>query len=1279
MKRRVEKISACILAGLILLESIFINVNKDVYSEENGTAKREQAVTWLMENQNGDGSWGEKQKLHDTCEVLKHVDKKHFEGSENRGKAVEWLNLQKISNNDDLFQLYSIEELQQNADVADITKLQNADGGWSMSKNYSSDVFDTLLAIQSCLNSEEVHTKTVNSGIAFLLINQMENGGFSYADEEANVYLTAYAAEVMEQYTRTMGRNDESTKIALDKAESFLLESEDENTLWGVGENDMLTTLMASIALVEKDEEKTLERINIIAEKIIDNGSLYDNPVLTAMFIKLVDLFDETENEKRTAGIEDIYVYTEEGKDIEAYTEVFIEPAVKGFDKETMTVSVVVGTKESGYKAVENKGGVFVWNTENTMPGKYEIYGILTDNKTGNVLGIKKKVCEVKESFKVSNTYFSYSPKMYRIGSGKKIDFSFSADIQSNIKKEIKAEIHVKDDSGNVLYSDSESKICGEDIIYADFNDFGFIPELAGKKTLHIEILIKSHDATIKKMTGQMMTYESGEENRIEIEYSLNKDYIVPEEDEAVVNFDMKGVGLSEEIKRKPMDIVMVLDDSGSMSKADWDQSRAAAEKLVEFMQSEDRAAVIYLNRSKPLCELTSEKETIIKAINYSNSANGRSTKIGENIDKALKLYGNDADREKVLYIFSDGVPTDGKNGITKAEKAAEAGVTIYTLGLRESGADFLKTIADIGKGTYVYSPTNEELTEMMEELAGDIFKVAGSDVRLSMTIGSDIPFENVSIEPQPDETYKKEDGSTEIVFLNPYISVGNMQDFDISFNIPGFTQGKMINLIKNIKLEYTDQSDERIVRELAPVNVRVVNTNVSGNVDTDKDSYDTNEDVRINVVAKKEAADKSVTGVIEITDEKGATVEVINDKVIIEDEINRSFIWNTGDVMPGEYKVVISWYRNGKITDSRECSFTVKEEKESTTGKESDDEEDNDEEKEDDFIKLKGGISVSEKEVLTGVEVKASYDVKNLGNTEIHGAEVKVSLVNVDDETTKEVDSGTYDMDVSGEMEKQASINTENLKEGAYIVMLTAQYGEEQMLLGATGFEVNEPQYNLTVNAKKGGAVNTEVSGMYKENSKVELVAVADEGYIFAGWKSDSSGTFENNNRENTAFIMPAGDVTVTAMFVKAKEDGNASGGGLSTEEGNLSGEGSSTEDDNSSADGTSEKDGLPEENEGMTSADGNESTEEPGENNGKNQVTKGNDTDIKPADNKNGDDTGKDKTNEAGKNSLWNVVKTGDFGERAVIIRNITVMLLVMVLISMLVVKRDDEKHIG
>lgn len=73
---------------------------------------------------------------------------------------------------------------------------------------------------------------------------------------------------------------------------------------------------------------------------------------------------------------------------------------------------------------------------------------------------------------------------------------------------------------------------------------------------------------------------------------------------------------------------------------------------------------------------------------------------------------------------------------------------------------------------------------------------------------------------------------------------------------------------------------------------------------------------------------------------------------------------------------------------------------------------------------------------------------------------------------------------------------------------------------------------YTLQVSAGTGGSVKN-VTLNVPANVRVNLVAVADEGYTFASWRTDA-GTIENAGEVDTWFTMPARSAHVFASFTK-------------------------------------------------------------------------------------------------------------------------------------------------
>ena len=205
MKSRLLKGISCLLACVMLLEATLLYFTKDVYSNENVIALKKEAVKWIEDSQNEDGSWGKSLGIYNTAEVLKYTGKQNHSGDV-REKAVKYLDTAYENNNDDLYRKNSINEITTEDKIKEIIKMQNNDGSFSVSDEYKGDIFDTLLALEAMLSSELMNKKSMEKAVLFVLSNQKEDGSFSYTGKkDGGVYITAYAAFILKKYISENG------------------------------------------------------------------------------------------------------------------------------------------------------------------------------------------------------------------------------------------------------------------------------------------------------------------------------------------------------------------------------------------------------------------------------------------------------------------------------------------------------------------------------------------------------------------------------------------------------------------------------------------------------------------------------------------------------------------------------------------------------------------------------------------------------------------------------------------------------------------------------------------------------------------------------------------------------------------------------------------------------------------------------------------------------------------------------------------------------------------
>jgi uncharacterized protein YegL len=177
----------------------------------------------------------------------------------------------------------------------------------------------------------------------------------------------------------------------------------------------------------------------------------------------------------------------------------------------------------------------------------------------------------------------------------------------------------------------------------------------------------------------------------------------------------------------RPLDVVFVMDSSGSMSWNDPEGYRKiSAQRFVGALLDVDRAGVIdFDQRARASQDLTTDFEAVNESIDRLD-ARGL-TDIGEGLYRANQLYATQSDdaRAKVMILLSDGRPTEAdKDPREQAELAAERNITIYTIGFGNPADALMEDIAQTTAGEYYTVSSAEDLPEVFSRVADE----TGSD-----------------------------------------------------------------------------------------------------------------------------------------------------------------------------------------------------------------------------------------------------------------------------------------------------------------------------------------------------------------------------------------------------------------------------------------------------------------------------------------------------------------------------------------------------------------------
>lgn len=176
----------------------------------------------------------------------------------------------------------------------------------------------------------------------------------------------------------------------------------------------------------------------------------------------------------------------------------------------------------------------------------------------------------------------------------------------------------------------------------------------------------------------------------------------------------------TSETEKTGLDVVFVIDSSGSMTRNDSNGLRkTAAKQFVDKLGETDRAAVIDFDNSAILVQsFTSDHDMLYNGIDAIDSSGGTSLSAG--IGKAIEQFTDNSytrtDTYKYIIFLTDG---DGEYNTSYTTTAAENNIIIYTIGLGAGvKEEVLKAIADGTGGKYYFATSAEGLPDIYDDVS---------------------------------------------------------------------------------------------------------------------------------------------------------------------------------------------------------------------------------------------------------------------------------------------------------------------------------------------------------------------------------------------------------------------------------------------------------------------------------------------------------------------------------------------------------------------------------
>jgi Ca-activated chloride channel homolog len=185
-------------------------------------------------------------------------------------------------------------------------------------------------------------------------------------------------------------------------------------------------------------------------------------------------------------------------------------------------------------------------------------------------------------------------------------------------------------------------------------------------------------------------------------------------------------------------DIVLVVDQSGSMDGLKWEQAQAATKYVLDNLNEQDRFNVVLFSTGWRLFSNNMESASLAdSAIDW---VSGQDADGGTDINGALTtaLGFADAERPLTIIFITDGLPTEGetdaRNILANIDAAADDNARIFTFGVGDDVDTFLlDSIARDYRGTGAYVRPTERIDEEVASLFNRISSPVMTDVELTI------------------------------------------------------------------------------------------------------------------------------------------------------------------------------------------------------------------------------------------------------------------------------------------------------------------------------------------------------------------------------------------------------------------------------------------------------------------------------------------------------------------------------------------------------------------
>jgi uncharacterized protein YegL len=268
--------------------------------------------------------------------------------------------------------------------------------------------------------------------------------------------------------------------------------------------------------------------------------------------------------------------------------------------------------------------------------------------------------------------------------------------------------------------------------------------------------------------------------------------------------------------ERQAMDIICVLDVSGSMQGDKIRQVQDATRFIVDQADPKDRISLVAFNsnatRVLRLRKMNAEGKNDANVSTLRLAAGG-GTSIAAGLDTALSVMERRRQRNKVSAIL---LLTDGQDGSTRGRlpdllrRSASANCAIYAFGFgSDHDAALLSEIAEQVQTPFTFVEDTDKIREAFAGAVGGLTSIVAQGVELKLTCH--VPLKAIHT-PFPTQQTERQ-----AIITIPDMFASERRDILVELSVPADNAGATQTLLLEASAKYTDLRGNRTV-QTAPV-----------------------------------------------------------------------------------------------------------------------------------------------------------------------------------------------------------------------------------------------------------------------------------------------------------------------------------------------------------------------------------------------------------------------------------------------------------------------------